>query len=51
VNSGVVQGGTPANWYIEVVMAAAVADDNTAVAWDLVAPNVSSLGVAGVAPT
>jgi hypothetical protein len=51
VNSGVVQGATPANWYIEVVMGAAVADDNTAVAWDLVAPNVSSLGTAGVSPT
>lgn len=51
VNAGVVQGGgAGTNWYIEVVMAAAVVDDNTAVAWDLIAPTCTP-GVAGVAPT
>jgi hypothetical protein len=50
VNSGVVQGATPANWYIEVVMASVIVDDNTAVAWTLVAADCTP-GVAGTAPT
>jgi len=51
VNSGVVQGGgAGTNWYIEVVMASSVVDDNTAVAWDLIAPTCTP-GVAGTVPT
>ena len=51
VNSGVVQGGgAGTNWYIEVVMSSAVVDDNTAVAWTLLAPTCTP-GVAGTAPT